>query len=302
MVSIVLTVYNEHANVNQLLEDILSSSMLADEVVITDGGSTDDTVEIINSYIPQFSLKGISLKVITEHGANIAQGRNIAIKNARNEIIAVTDAGCRIDKEWLDRLTRPLREKKADFVAGFFKAIAFNSFQYILAEVTVSTEPPKNFLPSSRSVAFNKQTWKKVGGYPEWLKWGEDTFFNKSCISSGAVYEVVPDAIVYWEVRKTFSQAMKQYYHYAFGDGLMLRCSGSIIMLQITYWFCILLLLLGLSGAALFCFLTFHGAIYIRRRGFVLNNFSTSLVVLLGIQSSRFCGYCIGFLTSFLSR
>ena len=37
---------------------------------------------------------------------------------------------------------------------------------------------PQTFLPSSRSIAFTKEAWAAVGGYPEWLDYCEDLLFD----------------------------------------------------------------------------------------------------------------------------
>ena len=77
-VSLICTLKNEEFSAKVLLDSLLSQSRLPHEIIIVDGGSIDRTVEIINSYIQ----KGAPIKLIIKGGANIAQGRNIAIKNA----------------------------------------------------------------------------------------------------------------------------------------------------------------------------------------------------------------------------
>jgi len=77
----------------------------------------------------------------------------------------------------------------------------------------------KKFMPSSRSIAFKKELWKKVGGYPEELYIGEDMFFNFKLKNLG--YNIIfnPGAVVFWKIRRNIFQLFKQYFRYAFGDG-----------------------------------------------------------------------------------
>jgi glycosyltransferase involved in cell wall biosynthesis len=294
MISLILTVFNEVDNIERLCEDILCSSLLPDEVVVVDAGSTDGTAQAISAFGARFQACNARLRLYVEPGVNIARGRNSAIAKASHEIIAVTDAGCTLEKQWLERITQPIRGGEADMVGGFFKPVAKNEFQRVLAALTVAQEPPANFLPSSRSIAFTRSVWSRVGGYPEHLPWGEDTLFNTLCIQAGARYVVAPEALVHWEVRRSPAQALKQYYRYAYGDGLARRVSGSQLLVQGVYWSCIALFLAGYLRTGLLVFALFQIAILIKRRGVAPRDFLASLLLLTGIQSARFWGYCLG--------
>ncbi|MHA1251233.1 MAG: glycosyltransferase [Candidatus Helarchaeota archaeon] len=258
MISLIITTYNEANSIENLLQDILEQSKLPSELVIVDAGSQDNTINIIKNKIEEFKLKKINVKLIISPGANISQGRNIAIKNSSHNIIAVTDAGSRLDKNWLELITLPLKNNKADFVGGFYLPVTHSRFQQILAVLTTAPYPKKSFLPSSRSVAFRKEYWEKVGGYPEDIPWGEDTAFNKRMLKSGARYIIADRAIVYWEVRKNLKQTIKQYFRYALGDGLAKNFSVSHSLNLIIYFFIFSLILLQKYLLALFFFISYN--------------------------------------------
>jgi len=219
--SIICTLKNEESSIKGFLDSLLFQSRPPDEIIIVDGGSTDRTIEIIKSYIKNDS----PVRLIIEKGVNIARGRNIAIKNANYELIAATDAGCRIDKDWLKSIIKPLEEyQDIDVVSGWYEADARNKFEKSIAEVTYPKlkeilKNPDGFLPSGRSVAFRKSAWKKVDGYPEWLTFaGEDTLFDLNLKKAGCKFVFAPNAIVYWKVRPNRKSFFKQYYLYAKGD------------------------------------------------------------------------------------
>ena len=226
-ISLIMTMFNEAGNMGPLLGDIANQTLVPDEVVLVDGGSTDGTVDIIESMRPALLQKGCDLRVEVVAGANVPHGRNLAIAAATHECICVTDAGCRIDADWCERITAPIRENRADFVGGFFRPVYHSRFQKVLAALITADRPPRGFLPSSRSIAFTKSYWKKVGEYPEWLRWGEDTLYNELLLKAGARYEIAADAIVYWEVRPSLRAAMRQFNRYACGDGLRRRATPS---------------------------------------------------------------------------
>src|SRR5512147_2949018 len=103
-VSVIFTVLNEGPSLLRLLDSLACQSRPADEVVVVDGGSTDNTVAILESYTAR-----LPLRLIVEPGANISRGRNLAIAAAAGPIIASTDAGVRLDERWLEELTRPFQ-------------------------------------------------------------------------------------------------------------------------------------------------------------------------------------------------
>ncbi|MEE8162588.1 MAG: glycosyltransferase family 2 protein, partial [Anaerolineae bacterium] len=83
----------------------------------------------------------------------------------------------------------------------------------VLADVN-----PEKFLPSSRSVAFRKEAWERVGGYPEWLDYCEDLIFDLKLRELGP-FAFAPRAIAHFRPRKSLVAFLKQYYRYARGDG-----------------------------------------------------------------------------------
>ena len=78
---------------------------------------------------------------------------------------------------------------------------------------------PKRYLPSSRSVAFRKEWWARAGGYPEWLRTGEDLVFDFALLRAGARLQFAPEALVGWSPQSSLRGFFWQYWHYARGDG-----------------------------------------------------------------------------------
>lgn len=220
-ISFITTVFNKEKTVSKFLDSLFVQSKLPDEIVIVDGGSSDLTVAKIKNKKLKMKNYNLKFKIIVKSG-NRAVGRNEAIKQATGDIIACSDAGCILDKSWLKNITEPFKNPKIDVVAGYYKPIAKNVFQKCLAAYTClmpDRVDPENFLPSSRSVAFRKSVWQKVGGYPEYLDTCEDLVFAKKLKNTGYKFKTRLDAVVYWPQRKNLKEAARQFYRYAQGDG-----------------------------------------------------------------------------------
>ncbi len=219
MISLILTVRNEGASLPALLDSLLRQTRAPDEIIIVDGGSQDDTLAVIQRY-----QERLPLRLLGEPGCNISRGRNLAIDNARGELIAVTDAGVRLAPDWLQQLGDPLlADPDKVAVAGFFRADPQTIFELALGATTLPLAGEidgRRFLPSSRSVAFRKDAWKQVGGYPEWLDHCEDLVFDLRLRRHCGPFVFAPQAIAHFRPRPSLPAFFRQYYLYARGDGL----------------------------------------------------------------------------------
>jgi glycosyltransferase involved in cell wall biosynthesis len=239
--SLIVTTRNEAAALPILLTSIAAQTRSPDEIVVVDGGSTDGTLEILRANVQRLPLRIISLP-----GSNISQGRNAAIRAATGDLICATDAGVRLNPCWLEELCQPLEasavaagnehkmegmqpsstmvpsDARVDVVSGFFLPDPHSVFEMALAATTLPALAdirPEKFLPSSRSIAFRKQAWERVHGYPEWLDYCEDLIFDFALRRAGCRFAFAPRAVAYFRPRKDLPGFFKQYYRYARGDG-----------------------------------------------------------------------------------
>lgn len=217
-VSVIMTVLNEGAAMRAVLDSLAAQTRPADEIVVCDGGSRDATLSVLQEYAAR-----LPLRIIEVPGANISQGRNAAIRAASGEIIAVTDAGVRCKPDWLEKLTAPFAiSNPPSAIAGFFESDPRNTFEIALGATTLPEAReinPQTYLPSSRSVAFRKDVWERVGGYPEWLDFCEDVVFDLNVRRVFGPFAFQPAALVHFRPRPSLRAFAKQYYLYARGDG-----------------------------------------------------------------------------------
>ena len=217
-VTLIATVRNEEQTIGALLDSIAAQTRPPDEVLICDGGSTDGTPSILRGFADR-----LPLRVIEQAGANISAGRNAAIRAAAHELIAVTDAGVRLEPDWLARIVEPLEaDAQVQVAAGFFHSDPSTPFEVALGATTLPERrdiDPAKFMPSSRSVAFRRAAFEAVGGYPEWLDFCEDLILDFNLSAAFGRFAFVPDAIAHFRPRRTLGEFLRQYYLYARGDG-----------------------------------------------------------------------------------
>jgi glycosyltransferase involved in cell wall biosynthesis len=185
VVSVVATVLNEVEDIDGLVLSLIHQTLEPAEVIVVDGGSTDGTWELLQAS----ALAYANLKVIRDPSCSlkespgpIGRGRNVGIASATSEVIACADAGCVYGPDWLERLTAPILNGQAEYALGGSCIdpdqqttwdIASAPFLGVKLQVEESTKSC-----TARSMAFRKEIWQRVGGFPEDRLIGEDALFD----------------------------------------------------------------------------------------------------------------------------
>jgi glycosyltransferase involved in cell wall biosynthesis len=312
-ISVCTTVYNEANSVREFLASLLAQSLPPGEIVVVDGGSTDGTYDVLRAFADQHAC----IRLIHDPTCNrqhmaspIAHGRNAAIGEAHGEIIAVTDAGCRLDPHWLEEIVRPFREDPSvEVVGGWYEPWIETPFERCAASVsfTVTKEAlARHMFPSSRSVAFRKSLWERVGGYPEVTYVAEDSLFNERWKQAGARFVFTDRAVVYWKPRGTFAALCRQFFRYSQADALSgihgslhLRWASKYLMFLVLVVMGFVWHWLGLVAAAALM-LSYGFYLWLKRADKQL--LFCPVVLKIIIDATRVAGYITGKITSLFGR
>lgn len=98
--SLFVTTYNWPNALYLCLKSILAQTVLPDEIIISDDGSTEDTREVIEEF-KTFSPVPINHIWIEDRGYRINLIRNLAIKAAKNTFIIQIDGDVILDKNFV---------------------------------------------------------------------------------------------------------------------------------------------------------------------------------------------------------
>jgi glycosyltransferase involved in cell wall biosynthesis len=231
-VSVASTVLNESDDIDSLVESLMQQTLAPAEVIIVDGGSTDGTWERLGAarlkYPTLVPIRDESCSLQRSPGP-IARGRNVAIAAASSDVIACADAGCTYHPDWLANLTAPIFSGESEYsVGGSYIDLTnpdpANSTVWDVASAPffgVKLDPDATTKScTARSMAFRKELWRRVGGFPENVFLGEDTVFDSKVRK--LVAPAFPErAKASYQPRHTFRSALRQMISYSVTDGVL---------------------------------------------------------------------------------
>jgi glycosyltransferase involved in cell wall biosynthesis len=149
------------------------------ELILADNGSTDHTQAVLAEVTPALQSAGIEVRSVHEPQPGACRARNRALRAARGEYIFLADDDVRLPAEWLTTMSQPLRESRADVVAGGVR-IAPHLLRDWMTPLQrgwlASTEEDKTQRPEeepgriiSANMAFSKKVLETVPGFDEEL-------------------------------------------------------------------------------------------------------------------------------------
>ena len=87
--SIITATFNSGRTVRDTLESVLRQSFTNYEYIIKDGGSKDNTLEIVKEYAPLF---GDRLKVVSEPDKGIYDAMNQGMKMSTGDVVGILNS------------------------------------------------------------------------------------------------------------------------------------------------------------------------------------------------------------------
>lgn len=208
-ISLIVPVRNEAETILDLLSSIGNQTRPPDEVVIVDGGSSDDTTKLVESQIEGNGC----LRLVKTAGATPGKGRNIGIEAAAHDWIALTDAGITLDPHWLAELE--LSSADADIVYGNYDPVIQNRFEKCATLAYVA--PRRDDGTRDRFIAsslMKREVWRAVDGFPD-LRAAEDLMFMEAVEQKGFRTARAPGARVFWQLRPDIASTWQKFASYS---------------------------------------------------------------------------------------
>jgi glycosyltransferase involved in cell wall biosynthesis len=258
-VSIIIPTKNNADILEECLESIRNLDYPKDEVevIIVDGCSTDNTVEIARKY---------GCKVVYEEVGTIGGARNVGVEYSNGDYIVFTDADCVVDREWLKNLVMEFIDERvasvggpnitpeddtefARCVGGVLKLLSNPGARYAF-NIDRVLEVYHN--PTCNS-AYKRSVFQKIGGFNPKLVTCDDEELDYRIKKKGYGILFTPYARVYHYRKPTWKRFAKMAWNYGVGRGQVVKlhrelgkwyyCTPSALILLIALLFVLSLII-----------------------------------------------------------
>ncbi len=257
-VSIISPVRNAERTIDTTMQYLLNVDYPRDkmEIVLADGGSTDNTKGIIKKWMEKYNF----IKIVdVPDSKSPGHARNAALKVVKGDIILFTDGDCAPHKDWIDKLVDPfLKDPKVGMVGGEIYTLRTDAnndteayceqagFLSIGDRVRMKNggyyPDIKKGLPSeingsqtcpffaTANCAASRKAVESIGMEFWHEPTGEDVDFNLRILKNGFKLFFQPAAIVDHMHRALPRQFYKQLYGYGFGHPLLLKMHAKKVL------------------------------------------------------------------------
>lgn len=120
LVSIIIPVYNGEKYIMKCLDSINNQSYTAIEIVIVDDGSTDQSIELINSYAKKV---GTHIIIIRQQNQGQGEARNTGINKVSGEYLMFVDQDDTLESEIVTKLISKAVRTGADIVSSGYRRV-----------------------------------------------------------------------------------------------------------------------------------------------------------------------------------
>lgn len=184
-VSVLIPAYNSAATIQATLDSVLGQTAPADEILVMDDGSTDDTAKIVKQYESKVAA-------LWQPNGGVSSARNALIARAQGDLIAFLDSDDVWHPGYLElqrRLYQRYPQAAAVFVAhANFGGLGSYEWDHTHSGVHCSVEifEPLEFFrrfqvaPGHFVLSFcciPKRVLEGIGGWPFELRVAEDVYF-----------------------------------------------------------------------------------------------------------------------------
>jgi len=189
-ISVIIPVHNRALLIGETLRSLLNQTLPADEIIVVDDGSTDDTAKVAESY-------GERVIVLRQENKGPAAARNAGFLASKGEFIHFFDSDDIALPNKQEVQLRALEESGADIAYGpwmkgrFSKDGLFRPDNHVLQQNGLPRGDLIRALLTDWSIVphaclFRRSIVEKSGGFPEHLFVGEDQLMFLNCLLAGA--------------------------------------------------------------------------------------------------------------------
>jgi len=192
--SVVIPALNEERHIGSLLSDIAGQTRRADEVIVVDAGSEDDTVRLVRRFPGVVLLAG---------SPPVAMGRNLGGRSARGDLLIFLDADVRLPQGFLEGFLEEFEDRRLDVACpSYVPHRSTPAINGVHAFFNLLFSLFEKLLPSGAGhcIAVRREAFRESQGFDPTLKFDDIELIRR--LSKGRRFGIVAQERVYVSDRR----------------------------------------------------------------------------------------------------
>lgn len=219
-ISVVICAYNAAHCIQGILSSLKRQTFKDFEVVVVNDGSTDNTKQI---------AQAAGARVINRPHEGLSATRNTGIDNARADIVAIIDADCYADRNWLAEIDKEISNgetvvtgntkiPKSTFLGDCISGLGYPGGGHLGFHNMWPVKHGYTNHLAGGNCAFRKEAIQKLGAFnPKLTITGDDVFLSMKILEAGYKIRQNPKMVMWHQPRKDLRSFLR--WHYTRGKG-----------------------------------------------------------------------------------
>lgn len=227
--TVVIPAYNEESAISACLDSILAQTYRNLEVLVSDGGSTDRTRDLVAAY----TAVDPRVRLVDNPGRIPPAALNAAVKEMTSQWLVRVDAHAVVPPDYVDRAMAHLLTGRWGGVGGRKDGVGYTDEGRAIAAVMASPFGVGNStyhhgteVQTVDHIPFGtypKAVIEEVGGWDEDIPVNQDFEFDYRVRAAGHELLFDPELRIAWECRQSIRSFWRQYRRYGRGKAQVIR-------------------------------------------------------------------------------
>lgn len=211
-ITIVIPALNEEKYLPNLLQSLAEQTDTDFDVVVVDGSSQDNTVQVARS----FGSKLAGLKVITSPKASAPLQRNLGARASRREWLLFLDADSRVPRYCVARLQQFIRDQRPEFFTAWSLADGETPRDAILSLIVdlyiECSVLAHRAVAVGSMFAVRRDLFERLGGFDETITMAEDYDLTQRILAAGVPLHILRETLYLYSLRRARKEGLMRFF------------------------------------------------------------------------------------------